>query len=332
MNKEELEQKFEEIYENVLKPKFAEIEQSRLEILGPYKKYKKLFVIFVLAAIIDMFIFMLPVLPFFAGKNYSFPINSIIFIFVFVLLIIFAVINGIKMKKISDPFKKKLKNLILIPIFNIFGEFNISEQEILTLKDIHEIGIFNESTIKKNDDKIVGMYKNINIALEETELSHIEKREKNESVQIIDFKGLIYKIKMNKNFNCKVIASERGAVSKNNLEEVVLEDVEFNRKYRILSNDQVEARYLLTLSFMERIKNIKEVFYASFINFVFENEYLYLFLNNGLNMNKTRGGLFEVGDIETPIMNKENYKKVFNELYSLFSLIDYFKLDQKTGL
>lgn len=37
-------------------------------------------------------------------------------------------------------------------------------------------------------------------------------------------------------------------------EEVKLEDVEFSKQFFVDSNDQVEARFLLTTAFMERFK------------------------------------------------------------------------------
>ncbi|MBR1460494.1 DUF3137 domain-containing protein, partial [bacterium] len=50
-------------------------------------------------------------------------------------------------------------------------------------------------------------------------------------------------------------------VMKNNeFDKVKLEDVDFGKEYSVKSEDQVEARYLVTPSFMERFKNLKKTY------------------------------------------------------------------------
>lgn len=135
-----------------------------------------------------------------------------------------------------------------------------------------------------------------------------------------------------------------------NLEIVRLEDPEFDNNYNVYSDDQVEARYLITPSFMERIKHIQSIFFAPSVDFAFKDGFLYLFLNSSdeiLNFIKTQrvakenkskitlcetDGFFEVGSIQTTLFNKEIFKDIFDELSSIFSLVDYFKLNENTGL
>ena len=124
------------------------------------------------------------------------------------------------------------------------------------------------------------------------------------------------------------------------LEQVVLEDTEFNNSYNIYSDNQVESRFLLTPTFMERLKNIQATFLVLSVNFVFNNGYLYLFLNGSsacTNMtleddNTNNNGFFEVGSIDKTLLDKRIYLKLFRELISIFSLISYFKLNEKTGI
>ena len=123
------------------------------------------------------------------------------------------------------------------------------------------------------------------------------------------------------------------------LEKISLEDTEFNKEFTIYSDNQVEARYLLTPSFMERIKNLQLNFMVGTIDFAFKDKYLYLFLGDMTTAETLKfmelgnfDGLFEVGDIHTTLLNKKLYFKAFKELVSIFSMVHYFKLDQKIGL
>lgn len=126
------------------------------------------------------------------------------------------------------------------------------------------------------------------------------------------------------------------------LEKIFLEDREFNENYNIYSDDQVEARYILTPTFMEKIKNIQMIMLMLSLDFVCKDEYLYFFLGNCIVFSMPdstqqdspsgNGGFFEMGNINNSLLNKELYRKTFKELVAIFSLINYFKLDQKIGL
>ena len=48
--------------------------------------------------------------------------------------------------------------------------------------------------------------------------------------------------------------------------------------------------------------------------------------------NTDKNGFFEVGSIDKTLLDKKIYLKLFRELVSIFSLINYFKLNEKTGL
>jgi hypothetical protein len=45
----------------------------------------------------------------------------------------------------------------------------------------------------------------------------------------------------------------------NNLEKVKLESIDFENRFIVYSNDQVEARYILTPSFMERLVKLEKM-------------------------------------------------------------------------
>ena len=92
---------------------------------------------------------------------------------------------------------------------------------------------------------------------------------------------------------------------------------------------------------MEKIKNVQMVMLMLSLDFVCKDGYLYFFLGNCIvslidsmqqNSNSCSDGFFEVGDISNSLLNKELYRKTFKELVAIFSLINYFKLDQKIGL
>ena len=118
---------------------------------------------------------------------------------------------------------------------------------------------------------------------------------------------------------------KREIIVDNNLKKVNLEDPEFNQMYDIYSDDQVEARYIITPTFMERLKNIREVIGALHVHCLVECEYITLFIQNSKDF-------FEIGSLCDSLNNKKIYERVFMELITIFNLIHYFKLDKKLGL
>ena len=110
-----------------------------------------------------------------------------------------------------------------------------------------------------------------------------------------------------------------------NLGEVKLEDPYFAEKYKVYSSDQIEARYLITTAFMERFKNIQTAFQTTDVKCSFYGESLMFAISTNKN-------LFEIGNLFTPLNSPKQLEVFFNELISILALIDYFKLDEKTGL
>ena len=115
---------------------------------------------------------------------------------------------------------------------------------------------------------------------------------------------------------------------KNNMkhvEKVVLEDPKFMEKYKLYSTDQVEARYLITTAFMERFYNLKTAFGAKEVKCSFVEEYLIIAISSEID-------LFEIGDLFKSFNDKQCIKQFFEQLQAIHNMIDYFKLDEKTGL
>ena len=109
------------------------------------------------------------------------------------------------------------------------------------------------------------------------------------------------------------------------LEYIQLEDPEFNKKYSVYSSDQIEGRYLVTTAFMERFKNLQIAFNSKKIKCAFVNNKIYFAIQTNKN-------LFEIGNTFKSLENIKTVETFFNEIISIYMLIDYFKLNEKTGI
>ena len=119
-----------------------------------------------------------------------------------------------------------------------------------------------------------------------------------------------------------------------NLEQVILEDADFNECFDVYSDDQVEARYLITPSFIERFKNLSTVVFVLKTYCIFDKGNIYLLLGNPITSFVDGSSNFFEFDLKPgqTLYDKEIYDKIFRDLIMIFEFIYYFKLDQKIGL
>ena len=173
------------------------------------------------------------------------------------------------------------------------------------------------------DDIFTGTYKDV-----EYEIAEAEYEQKAGKFSITVFDGVIIKIRMNKRFKGNTIVQPAALfpLSKySGLIHTELEDPVFETKFDVYTTDEVEARYLITPSFMERLKELKTAFFANKTSCAFWNKYLLIGLH-------TKKDLFSLGSLIRPVNDEKQFFQMFEEILSIIKLIDHFKLDQKIGM
>ena len=105
-----------------------------------------------------------------------------------------------------------------------------------------------------------------------------------------------------------------------------LEDPEFNKKFNVITDDQVEGRYLITPAFMDRFKNLQTAFKTKNIECAFFDDKIMFALHTNKDFFELSGGLFH------SLKDPKQIKSFYNEITAIYDIIDYFKLSEKTGL
>ena len=98
-------------------------------------------------------------------------------------------------------------------------------------------------------------------------------------------------------------------------QKVALEGLPFMRQWKVLTDDQVEARYILTPVFMEKMLAIKHLFHGKAIDFSFFDNKLLIAVH-------TRKNLFETTSLFVPALSYHKVREVISQLNSIFSVID----------
>ena len=190
--------------------------------------------------------------------------------------------------------------------------------------------ICEEYSYSSYDDIFKGEYKTISYEIIEGKFIKEERSMLERRRRILKkiYAGVIIKLDMNKRFKGNTVIKPDTFMHispVSSLRHTTLEDVNFEKKFDVFTNDEVEARYLITPSFMERLNNMKVSFSASKLECAFYDNYLLI----GLHTNRD---LFSVGSLINKVNDSKQFFKMFEEILSIVKLIDYFKLDQKIGL
>ena len=144
------------------------------------------------------------------------------------------------------------------------------------------------------------------------------------------FRGVIVEFAMNKNFEGQTIILDNSNdgrkvfIDKKKYCKVELEDVEFMKNYTVYSTSQIEARYLITTAFIDRLKNIKTKFKTKYIRVAFKDNKIVIALHTDRDM-------FKMADM-TADSGKQTFMALFEEIVSVLDFINQLKLNKKLGL
>ncbi len=317
LDKEKLKQKFEHVYTNKIEPHLKTFDDERKVVLQKFINST------VLAAVIYIILYIATI---FFPQVAKVGQPLILFFAIVTIVIIYS--------KTAGVFIKKAKSKLLTALLSIFGKFYILDKPILTLQEIKQYKLFPNTSEITNDDIIVGSYQTLEVGIQESKLTHESGSGKNRHT-VTDFKGIFVKVKIPKNFQGTTVvrAERKGNSAPKGLEKVRLEDPEFEKIFNVYSDDQIEARYLLTTAFMERLKNVRHIFsqktgnqeYLPDIYCVFDKGFLIIAISTSENF-------FEVANIFTTMIQREQYERVFYQLVSIFDLIYSLKLEQNIGM
>ncbi len=98
-------------------------------------------------------------------------------------------------------------------------------------------------------------------------------------------------------------------------QKVELEGIPFLRSWHVLTDNQIEARYILTPVFMEKMLEIKRLFHGKYIDFGFFDRKLLIAVH-------TRKDLFETTSLFVPALSYHKVREVVSQLHSIFAVTE----------
>lgn len=239
--------------------------------------------------------------------------------------------------------KKKMLNYILAP-FKTFKADKVFDIPSFQLK---ESKIIEKHLFKITPERIAGQYKGVEIKFNTALLFDIQKRysggKRRTKIKNV-FSGYIVEMDMNKQFSGHTIMESMLYHTDESLfdflksdyyemQEIELEDPEFKKHFStIKSTDQVEARYILTPTMMERLKEL-EISLGRLLNL---SDMRLSFLDKKLLIVmkvRARNTLLRLCVLNKPLYKQDKEICKFKDtLLEILEIVDELKLDEKLGL
>jgi len=236
-----------------------------------------------------------------------------------------------------SQFKSKIKSGLFINIFDFFQFSFDPEAKATHFWDLPRFNLLPYYDKVTSQDLVFGKYKNVDLGF--SELHATEEKWDSKGLKSIKkiFQGAVVIFDFNKNFKGHtLVKDDKGflgnMLKKNshsddfgNLSRVELEDPEFEKMFQVFSSDQIEARYLLTTSFMERLKKLSSYFESKKVEASFHKGSLLLIFHDSKD-------LFEPNSLFKKMDVTGECRKVIEQISLLFDIVDILKIDERTRL
>lgn len=231
-----------------------------------------------------------------------------------------------------DDYILSVKSDIFPKIIAFLGNFEYHPKCNNMVLELKYSDIISDYDLEISEDNIKGKYKDVEINLFETSLLNKICTSRGQPVYRNVFNGIVIKLSMNKKFYYRTIIIEHNNLISSwlkkmflDLKNVELEDPEFKKIFTVYSNNQIEARYLLTTSFMVRMINLYAIFNNTPIRCSFYDSSLLIMIS-------TRQNFFKTNSTYETVNFAKDAKNLLKEMNIIFEIIDVLKLNQNIGI
>jgi hypothetical protein len=293
----------------------------------------KLRFMYVLVAIV-IFAFIVLIEPVFSGFLLHNSLN-IVFIGIIYLTAVVAILTSKLFPRFVDKYREKVKSEILPIIVSGYNPYyKFRPYSYLAPSEFHKSGLFNSFYISDyiGYDLISG-----ETGFGKFDFCQLSLRIKSKSPNIISlpqkggipFEGIVYVADSNKKFSGSTLVYPDFARKKfgslvgealnrisfySDKKLVMLEDTEFEEEFAVYSTDQVEARYILTPTMMEKLKFLKRRFNSE-VYFSFVHHNICIIVNVGSD-------IFAPG-IKSSLLNFGTFTHIYKSIGTLMEYTAY---------
>ena len=260
-------------------------------------------------------------------------IPILIIVFLLISLLMYFFIFGFKRNRTN--FRTEYKKIVIGKLMQFINpELAFTPNLFITQNkyDLSKIFLSNPD-IYSGEDLVSGKIEKTQVEFCELHTQDRQTDHKGRTTYVTIFKGLFFIADFNKHFHGQTyVLSDFGErflgffgklmqnINVGRPEVVRLEDPEFEKIFVVYSSDEVEARYILSTSFMERLVEFRKKMNSSVqLSFVGNNIYM------AIPMKKN---LFEPS-LRRTVMNFEDIKEYYKQILFCTSIVDEMNLNTR---
>jgi len=232
--------------------------------------------------------------------------------------------------------KSGVKAFLLLEVCRFFGFKYFEEVENVRFQEFDESGLLPPYDRRKLEDRFRGNPGGVDFDMFECTLEKEKTSTDSDGHRHNTYKkiyhGVLFRFAFPKRFKGRTLAlKDAGSVGNffKNLkvpgESIRLEDPRFERIFEVWGSDQIEARYLLTPTFMERIVELAQSIDSKRIEFCFVNNLLLISAHIKKNQ-------FEGGGLFTSVLDERRVEELVAEICRVFDIINILQLTLKSRI
>lgn len=224
-----------------------------------------------------------------------------------------------------EPLRRETKRLLVEPVSRQFGmAFDPAPPRPDEIDLCEQMGLTPSFDRAAFEDRLSGERGGAPFVLFEAHLEErrttVDSRGRTRTSWVTVFRGLCLKVRFSRPFSGvtrvfrdaglfnAMVSFGRGG------ERVRLEDPVFEKTFEVYSTDQIEARFILTPDFMERLLSLEAAFKGQSLRCAFTGGEMLLALE--------ARGLFEPGSMDRPLEDLERVQVILKDFAAVFLLID----------
>lgn len=221
-----------------------------------------------------------------------------------------------KIKVISNEFKnefvrKEIESRIPNAVFSVnegISKDVVGQSNLITLHEIYQ-----------TEDLITGKINDVQFRSADVTVKDVRKSGKHTTI-VTTFKGRFYEFDFPKQFKSNVFLLQPGQFRPfSGMRKIKMESIQFNSEFKIYTNDDHDAFYLLTPHLMEKLLKLDSKYYDK-IGFSFLNSKLYIAIDSRIDtFDVSIFGDISNGDIDKAIIEIEN----------MIEFVEYLQLDSE---
>lgn len=242
-----------------------------------------------------------------------------------ITLVITSVLSSVLLSDEKDDLNKlyiKVKGELVQKVLKkYFTNITYNSTQGLTENFIQKEGLLSTGDMFFSNDRITGTYKDINFCQSDIRIKEAHQEVDNDgntrTYYETVFEGRWLVFDFNKEFKSNLIVESgyfSNIISDEDYEVIQTESKDFNNSYEVYAQDEHEAFYILTPSFMEKITNIESKLKCAGIRFLFHNNKLHIGINNS-------DDAFEFDELKE-INEQEIEANMENDIRLIMDLID----------